>query len=83
MPLVCIDDGGAGGNVVVVADVPLRHVDEVVIAEAARRIGHAGEAKIGAVGEHRRQQRPFVGGGIASAQVHESIGKAGPTIDIA
>ncbi len=78
-----VDDGGAGGDVVVVADVPLRHVDEMMIAEAARRIGHAGEAEIGAVGEHRRQQRRFVGGGIAGAQMHEPFGESGPSVDIA
>ena len=51
MPVVRVDDGGTGGDVVVVADVPLRDVDEMMIAEAARRVGHAGEAEIGAVGE--------------------------------
>ena len=83
MAVVGVDDGGAGGDVVVVADVPLRHVDEMVVAEAARRIGHAGEAEIGAVGEHRRQQRRLVGGRIAGAQMREPVGKAGPRIDIA
>jgi hypothetical protein len=54
MPVVRVDDGGAGGDIVVVADVPLRHVDEMMVAETPRRVGHAGEAQIGAVGEHRR-----------------------------
>jgi hypothetical protein len=81
--VVRVDDGSTGGDVIVIADVPLRHVDEVKIAEASRRIGHAGEAKIRAVGEHRRQQRRFVGGGIAGAQMHEPIGESGPPIDIA
>ena len=78
-----VDDGGAGGDVVVVADVPLRHVDQMMVAEAARRVGHAGEAEIGAVGEHRRQQRRFVGGRIAGAQMREPVGESGPRIDIA
>jgi hypothetical protein len=56
----------------------MRHV-EVKIAEAPRRIGHAGETKIRAVGEQRR----FVGGGIAGAQMYEPIGESGPPIDIA
>jgi hypothetical protein len=55
MSVMGVDNGGACGDVVVVADVPLRHVDEMMIAEATRRIGHAREAEIGAVGEHRRQ----------------------------
>jgi len=71
-----VDDGGAGGDVVAVADVPLRDVDEVMVAEAPRRVGHAGEAQIGAVGENRRQQRRFVGGGIAGAQMHEPVGES-------
>ena len=83
MPVVRVDDGGAGGDVVVVADVPLRHVDEVMVTETARCVGHAGEAQIGAVGKHRRQQRGFVGGGIAGAQMHESVGESGPPVDIA
>ena len=83
MPVVRVDDGGAGGDVVVVADVPLRHVDEMMVAEAARRVGHASEAQIGAVGEHRRQQRRFVGGGIAGAQMREPVGESGPSVDIA
>jgi len=69
--VVRVDDGGAGGDVVVVADVPLRHVDEVMVAEASRRVGHTGEAQIGAVGEHGRQQRRFVGGGNAGTQMQE------------
>ena len=81
--MVRVDDGGTGGDVVVVADVPLRHVDEVMVAEASRRVGHSGEAQIGAVGEHRRQQRRFVGGGIAGAQMHEPVGESSPSVDIA
>ena len=78
-----VDNSGAGGDVVVVAVVPLRHVDEVMVAKAARLIGHAGEAQIGAVGEHRRQQGRFVAGGIAGSQMHESVRESGPFIDIA
>ena len=55
MSVMGVDDGGARGDVIVVADVPLRHVDETMIAEAARGIGHARETEIGAVSEHRRQ----------------------------
>jgi hypothetical protein len=55
MPVVRVDDGGAGGDVVVVTDVPLRHVDEVMVTKTARCVGHAGEAQIGAVSKHRRQ----------------------------
>jgi len=32
--VVSIDDGGTPGDIVVVADVPLRDVDQVVIAQA-------------------------------------------------
>ena len=82
MPVVGVDDGGAGGDVVVVADVPLRDVDQMVVAEAARRVGHAGEAEIGAVGEDRRQQGRFVGCRVAGAQVGEAVGEAGPAVDV-
>jgi hypothetical protein len=47
MPVVRVDDGGAGDDVVVVADVPLRHVDEVMVAEPPRRVGHAGDRSSG------------------------------------
>ena len=43
VPVVRVDDRGAGRDVVVVADVPLCHVDEMKIAEASRRVGHTGE----------------------------------------
>ena len=46
-----VDDGGPSGNVVVVADMPLRHVDEMMVAEAARCVGHTSQAKVGAIGE--------------------------------
>ena len=78
-----VDDRGAGGDIVVVADVPLRHVDQMEIAEAARRVGHAGEAEVGAVGENRRQQRRYIGGRIAGAQMGEPVGEAGPAVDVA
>ncbi len=78
-----VDNSGAGGDVVVVVDVPLRHVDEVMVAKAARPIGHEGEAQIGAVGEHRRQQGRFVASGIPGSQMHESVRESGPSIDIA
>src|SRR6516165_8348001 len=38
-----VDDGGSSGNVVVVADMPLRHVDQMMVAEAARCVGHAAD----------------------------------------
>jgi hypothetical protein len=55
-------------------------VDEMVIAEAPGSVGHAGEAEIGAVGEYRRQQRRFVAGRIAGAQMDEPIRESGPRI---
>jgi hypothetical protein len=79
MSLVRVGDGGTGSDVIVVADVPLRHVDEVMVAKAARRVGHAGEAEIGAVGEHGCQQRRFVGGGIAGTQMQISVFRGPPT----
>ena len=82
MPVVGVDDGGAGGDVVVVADVPLRDVDQVMVAETARGIGHARQAEIGAVGENRREQGRLVGCRVAGAQVREVVGEAGPGIDI-
>jgi len=33
MLVVCVDDGGPRGDVVVVADVPLRHIHQVVVAD--------------------------------------------------
>src|SRR3954463_2005131 len=83
MLMVHIDDGSASSDVIVVADMPLRYVDEVEVTEATRCIGHAGETEIGPVGEYRRQQRGFVGSGIAGAQMHEPIREASPRIDIA
>ncbi len=62
---------------------PLRHVDKVEIIEAPRGIRHSCEAEVGAVGEHRREQRVFVGGRMAGAQMDESIRESGPRIDIA
>ena len=76
MSVMSVDNGGARGDVVVVADVPLRDVDETMIAEATRGIGHARETEIGAVREYRRQQCRSVGGGVAGAQMHESFGEA-------
>jgi hypothetical protein len=47
---------------------PMCHcVDEVMVAETPRRVGHEGKTQIGAVGEHRRKQLQLVGGGIAGA----------------
>jgi hypothetical protein len=33
----------------------------MMVAEAARRVGHASQAKVGAIGEDACQQRGFVG----------------------
>ncbi|MDJ0450752.1 hypothetical protein [Methylocystis sp. JR02] len=77
-----IDDGSARRDIIVVADVPLRDVDEVMVGEAARRIRHAGEAEIRAIGEDGGQQRRPVGGRGAGAQMRETIGKLCPAVDI-
>lgn len=61
----------------------MRHVDQVVVTEAVRRIGHAGEAEISAVREHRGQQGWLVCRRVAGAQMREAIGESGPGIDIA
>lgn len=53
-----VDDGGSGRDIILVADMPLRHVDQMEMAEAARCVDHAGEAEVGAVGENRRQEAP-------------------------
>lgn len=81
--MVRVDDGGTGGDIIVIANVPLGHIDQVVIAEATRGISHASQTKIGAIGQHRRQQGSFVGGRIAGAQMHELIREPGPGIDLA
>ena len=78
-----VDDGGASGDIVVVADVPLRHVDQMVVAQTVRCVGHAGKTKIGAVRQDCGQQRRFVRRQIASTQMGEPIGIPGPAIDIA
>jgi hypothetical protein len=78
-----VDDGGAGGDIVLVADVPLRQVDQMKVAEAARRVGHAGKAEVGAVGENRCQERWYIAGRIAGAQVGEPVGEAGPAVNVA
>jgi hypothetical protein len=83
MLVMRVDDGGACGDVIVVADVPLRHIHEVVVADAARGVGHAGQAEIGAVREHRDQKCRLVRRRVAGAQMREAIGKAGPGIDVA
>jgi hypothetical protein len=77
-----VDNGGAGGDVVVIADMPLRNVDQMMVAEAARCVGHASQAEVGAIGENACQQRRFVSGRIAGAQMGEAIGKSGPSVDI-
>jgi hypothetical protein len=68
-----VDDGSAGGDVVASL---MCHcdVDEVMVANSSRRVGHAGKPKVGAVGEYRRQQRRFVGSGIAGAQMRKPVG---------
>ena len=83
MPVMRVDDRGAGGDMVLVADVPLRHVDQVEIAEAARRVGHAGEAEVGAIGEDRCQERGDIGSRIAGPRMGEPVGEAGPAVDVA
>ena len=75
--------GGPRGDVIVVADVPLRHIHQVVVADAVRRVGHTSQAEIGAVREHRGQERRLVRRRVAGAQMREAIGEAGPGIDIA
>jgi hypothetical protein len=54
----------------------------MMVAEAARCVGHASQAKVGAIGEDACQQRRFVGGRIPGAQMGEAIGKSGPSVDI-
>src|SRR5215472_507191 len=83
MSMMGVDDGGASGDIVVVADVPLRHVDQMVVAQTVRCVGHAGKTKIGAVRQDCGQQRRFVRRQIASTQMGEPIGIPGPAIDIA
>ncbi len=73
MLVVRADNGGARSDAVVIADVPLRHVDEMVIAEAQGGVGHADEAEIDTVDEYRRQRHRFVAGGIAGAQINEPV----------
>jgi hypothetical protein len=82
MLVVRVDDGGPRGDVIVVADVPLRDIHQVVVADAMRSVGHAGQAEIGAVREHRGQERRPVRRRAAGAQMREAIGEAGPGIDI-
>lgn len=72
----------ARGGVIVVADVPLRDVDQMVVAVAARGIRHAREAEIGAIGKNGREQCRLVGRRIAGAQMGEAVGEPGPGIDL-
>jgi len=81
--VVDIDDGGAGGDIIFGADMPLRHVEEVMVGEAARRVGHAGETEVGAVGEDSGQQRRSVGGRVAGAHVRETVAELGPAVQVA
>ncbi len=73
--MVRLDNDGAAGSVVVFVNVPLRHVDQVVVAQAAGRIGHARQAKVGAVCQEGGKQGRQVGGRVVSAQVGEAGGK--------
>jgi hypothetical protein len=54
--------------------------DQVVITDAVRRVGHAGEAKIGAVCEDCGQQRRLVCCGVAGAQMREAVGESCPGV---
>jgi hypothetical protein len=58
-------------------------IHEVVVADAVRGVSHAGQAEIGAVREHRGQERRLVRRRVAGAQMCEAISKAGPGIDVA
>jgi hypothetical protein len=61
----------------------LRHVDQVEIAKAARRVGHAGKTEVGAVGKDRCQESGDIGSRIAGPQMGEPVGEAGPAVDVA
>jgi hypothetical protein len=49
MSVLRVDDRGTGADIILVADVPSRDVDQMEIAETTRRVRHAGESEIGAI----------------------------------
>jgi len=75
MPMVRLDDDGAARGVIVLVDVPLRHVDQVMVAQATGRTGHARQAKVGAIGQEGGKQGRQVGGRVAGAQMGEAGGE--------
>ena len=81
--VVCLNDHGARGGIIVLVDVPLRLVDQMVVAQPACRVGHPRQTQIGAVGQDCREQGRHVGCWVAGAQVGEAVGKAGELGDVA
>ncbi len=77
-----VDDRGARGDVVVVVDVPLRDVDQVMVGQAVRGVGHARQTQVRAVGQDGSEQRRLVGGRVACAQMGEAVGEPCPGIDV-
>jgi len=73
--MVRLDDDRAAGDVVVLVDVPLCHVDQVVVAHAAGRIGHARQAEVSAIGQEGGKQGRQVGRRAAGAQMGEAGGE--------
>jgi hypothetical protein len=80
--VVRLHDDGAAGRRVVLVNVPLRLVDQVMVAQAAGGVRHAGQADVGAVGQERREQGGQVRRLMAGAEVGEAGGEPGRLRDI-
>src|SRR4051812_14060639 len=67
--VVRVDDARERGSIRLVADIGLPGPEEVVSRDALARLGHAGQAEVGGVGQDHGQERSLVIGGAARAQV--------------
>ena len=72
-----IDDAGKGGGVGLLGEVPGLRPGELGIGHALTAVGHALQAEVGPVGQHRGQQGLWIGVGLARAQLGEPVGETG------
>ncbi len=71
-----VDDRGARGDVVVVVDVPLRDVDQVMVGQAVRGVGHARQTPGSCRRPGRQRAAPASSAaGVACAQMGEAVGE--------
>ncbi len=82
LALLGIHQSGQGSAIGVLAQMPSRRPGELAVPGDRARVGHAGQAEIGRVGQDRGEHHAGVGGRQPGLQVRERVGEPGPAVHV-